>query len=96
MKGFFNILKLKEITLLKHLKALLDAPEVRRMNGKKWVVKTYSQWAQCLPEWNLWTIRRTIYKLEAKNIILSHSFNKKIYDFTKWYRLSKKGEELLK
>lgn len=56
--------------------------------GKYWVYNTYKQWKELFPFFSDKTIRRTIYNLEEKNLILSSEFNTKQGDRTKWYTVN--------
>ncbi|AXH98900.1 replication protein [Sporosarcina sp. PTS2304] len=56
--------------------------------GHKWVYNTYEEWTEEFTFWSPTTIRRIIYDLEKKEILLStSSYNKMKIDNTKWYRI---------
>lgn len=55
--------------------------------GKRWVYKTYDEWAEEIPFVSKRTIRRTIRSLEEAGIIETGNFNEKAYDNTKWYTI---------
>lgn len=57
-------------------------------DGRFWVYNTYEQWQKQFPFWSISTIRRTIYRLEKQNLILSRNYNRAGFDKTKWYSIN--------
>lgn len=58
--------------------------------GYRWIYNTYAQWLEQFPFWSEKTLRRTVKKLEDKEIIISTiEFNQSI-NKTKWYRIDYK------
>lgn len=58
-------------------------------DGYYWVYNSYQTWQKNhFPWWSLSTVRRTIEKLEDKNLLVVGNYNKSQMDQTKWYRVN--------
>lgn len=57
------------------------------IQGRKWVFNTYQEWQKQFPFWSINTIKRAVYSLEKKGILISGCFNKVATDKTKWYTI---------
>lgn len=58
------------------------------VNGTWWTYNTYEDWQDNFPFWSTMTIRRIIYSLEKKGLIISRQMRSNKYDATKWYTLN--------
>jgi hypothetical protein len=58
------------------------------IDGAWWVYNTYDEWQENFPWWSLPTIKRTIYSLEASQLLLSKEMGAKDWDHTKWYTIN--------
>ena len=81
-----KIIGLNEGILLQQIHYWLRSSRHEK-GGYKWIYNTYAQWLEQFPFWSEKTLRRTVRRLEEKEIIIStvefnHSINK-----TKWYRI---------
>lgn len=56
--------------------------------GEKWIYNSYTGWQKQFPWWALNTIKRTIYNLEERGLVISDNFNARKMDKTKWYRIN--------
>ncbi len=81
-----NALGLNEGLLLQQFKYWLNTSKNVR-EGHKWIYNTYEDWQKQFPFWSIRTVRRTIWHLESKDILVSATFNKMKIDQTKWYRI---------
>lgn len=57
-------------------------------DGYFWTYNTYEKWQEQFPFWHVNTIKKTIYRLESNNYIISGNYNKSKIDRTKWYRVN--------
>lgn len=57
------------------------------IEGKKWIYNTYKEWQSQVPFWSESTIKRTIYSLEEKGLLISANWNQLKMDKTKWYTI---------
>lgn len=55
-----------------------------------WVYNSYEKWKANFPFWSKSTIRRTIKRLEEKDILITANYNRIKMDRTKWYSIDYK------
>ena len=56
-----------------------------------WTFNTYAEWQEQFPFWSISTIKRTIKKLEKRELIVTGNYNRMKIDRTKWYRIKYKN-----
>ena len=56
-------------------------------DGQTWIYNSYPEWQAQFPFWGLNTIKRAIYKLEEKGLLVTGNYNTLKIDRTKWYRI---------
>lgn len=56
-------------------------------DGYHWTYNSYPEWQKQFPFWSEATIKRTVYRLESKGLLVSSNYNKRGFDKTKWYRI---------
>jgi len=79
----------KSALILQHLKDCLDTDaQAIQVEGQVWIRKTYEEWQEKLPFLSIETIKRSIYSLEEKNVILSSKMKNRKFDQGKWYTIN--------
>ena len=58
------------------------------IDGHYWVYNTYDQWQEQFPFCSIMTIRRTMTKLENRELLIAGNYNKAGFDKTKWYTIN--------
>jgi hypothetical protein len=57
------------------------------IEDRKWIYNTYEDWQKQLPFLSVMTIKRTIWSLEQRGLLISANYNKMKMDKTKWYTI---------
>ena len=58
------------------------------INNRTWVYNSYEDWHQQFPFWSKETIKRTIYSLEKRKLIISCKLHEQRLDHRKWYTIN--------
>lgn len=58
------------------------------IGGQRWIYNTIAEWQEQFPFWSEETVKRTIYNLEAAQLIKTGTYNKSAMDRTKWYTIN--------
>lgn len=64
-------------------------------DGKYWTYNSVTAFAKIFRFWTERQIRRILDNLERDGYIATGNYNKNVFDMTKWYTLTEKGEELM-
>jgi len=88
-----KLIGLNKSIILRQLHCLLGENEINEnilKDRKTWCRKTYREWEEQFPFWNIQTIRKIILSLEKDGIVISANFNQLKGDKTKWYTIDYK------
>lgn len=77
---------LKESIVLQQIHYWLQSSS-HVFDGQTWIYNTYEEWLEQFPFWSKTTLKRTVYSLESKGLIVSSNWNKRKNDKTKWYTI---------
>lgn len=64
-------------------------------DGYYWTYNTQEAFSKLFTFWSRRQVQRILKKLEDEGYIITGNYNKAKYDQTKWYALTKKGDELV-
>lgn len=88
-----KLIGLNKSIILRQLHCLLEENEINEnilKDRKTWCRKTYREWEEQFPFWNIQTIQKIILSLEKDGIVISANFNQLKVDKTKWYTIDYK------
>lgn len=82
---------LNEAIILQQIHYWIEKNKEKENNysdNKYWVYNSYKNWKNQFPFWSIPTIKRIIYNLEGKELLISANYNKMKADRTKWYTIN--------